>query len=395
MSDPRTLGPLSPDPPSPAPLSLYIHVPFCASRCGYCDFNTYTATELGDNVHRDTFHEYLIAEIRAAAEQLSEGGIVQTVFVGGGTPTLLGSPALNQLLIAVRDNFALAPDAEITTEANPDSVDPPMLEQLRDGGFTRISFGMQSSAPHVLATLERTHTSGASSAAALAAAAAGFDHVNLDLIYGTPGETDEDLHRSLDEVLAADVDHVSAYSLIVEPGTALARRVQRGEVPTPDDDVAADRYELIDRRLGEAGFDWYEVSNWSTPGGECRHNIAYWRNSSWWGIGPGAHSHLEGRRWWNVKHPHTYAQRVSEGLSPMHDEEILTPAQRELETLMLGLRMRQGVPRSTIACEDRVIGELESGGLLDPDALHSETPTLVLTPAGRLLADHVIRTLAA
>ncbi len=375
------------------PLSLYVHVPFCASRCGYCDFNTYTATELGNDVTRDTFHEHLITEIHQAAQRLADTHRVDTVFVGGGTPTLLGAQALNRLLAAIRDDFDIAADVEITTEANPDSVDPAMLEDLKQGGFTRISFGMQSSAPHVLATLERTHTPGASSAAAKAARAAGFEHVNLDLIYGTPGETDDDLKRSLDEVLDASVDHVSAYSLIVESGTALSRRVQRGEVPMPDDDVAADRYELIDDRLAAAGFDWYEVSNWAQPGGQCRHNIAYWRNAAWWGIGPGAHSHLDGRRWWNVKHPHSYAQRVSAGLSPMQGEEVLTPEQRALENLMLGMRMKQGMSRAALTCGGQAIDDLLDQQLIEQEEINNQE-TLALTRKGRLLADYVIRTLA-
>jgi oxygen-independent coproporphyrinogen-3 oxidase len=382
-------------PNTATPLSLYVHVPFCASRCGYCDFNTYTATELGEGVRRDTFHEHLIAEIHQAAGQLATNHQVDTVFFGGGTPTLLGADALNQLLASIKDNFDLAPGVEVTTEANPDSVDRRMLDDLKQGGFTRISFGMQSSAPHVLATLERTHTPGASSSAAKAARAAGFKHVNLDLIYGTPGESDEDLQRSLDEVLAAEVDHVSAYSLIVEPGTALARRVQRGEVPTPDDDVAAERYELIDDRLTAAGFDWYEVSNWAKPNAECRHNIAYWRNAAWWGIGPGAHGHLEGRRWWNVKHPHTYAQRVNAGLSPMAEEEFLTADQRSLENLMLGLRMKAGISLDAVPANDDAIAALTEQGLLDPAALELEPSRLALTRRGRLMADHVVRTLAA
>ena len=377
-----------------APLSLYVHVPFCASRCGYCDFNTYTATELGDDVRRDSFHEYLISEISQAARQFDSDTTIETVFFGGGTPTLLGADALNELLAAIEDNFAMAVDREVTTEANPDSVDPRMLEQLIEGGFTRISFGMQSSAPHVLATLERTHTPGASSAAARAARVAGFEHVNLDLIYGTPGETDDDLRRSLDEVLDAHVDHVSAYSLIVEPGTALARRVQRGEIPMPDDDIAADRYELIDDRLTGAGFEWYEVSNWATPQGRCRHNMAYWSNANWWGIGPGAHSHVDGRRWWNVKHPHTYAQRVGAGLSPMHDEEHLTSEQQALEKLMLGMRTRQGIARADVACTDGELDELHDQELID-HAMIDDEPRVVLTRKGRLLADYVIRTLAA
>ena len=381
------------EPSAPTPLSLYVHVPFCASRCGYCDFNTYTATELGDDVRRDTFHEHLIAEIRMAADRLAVDHRVETVFFGGGTPTLIGSQALTSVLRAIRDEFDVASDAEVTTEANPDSVDARSLIELREGGFTRISLGMQSSAPHVLATLERTHTPGSSSAAARAARAAGFEHVNLDLIYGTPGETDEDLRATLDEVLDAGVDHVSAYSLIVEPGTALARRVQRGEVPMPDDDVAADRYEAIDERLSAHGLEWYEVSNWALPGGECRHNIAYWRNDSWWGIGPGAHSHLAGHRWWNAKHPHTYAQRVAGGLSPMEDQEHVSDQQRDVERIMLGMRMKHGLTRDSIPIGDDVIATLLAEGLLDPRAFDSQSPRLTLTRKGRLLADRVIQTL--
>ncbi len=298
-------------------LGIYVHVPFCSSRCGYCDFNTYTATELGDSVRRDAFHETLIDEIRYARRVLvDDPRPVSTVFVGGGTPTLLGAPGLIAILDAIRMEFGLEPDAEVTTEANPDSVDERMLADLRAGGFTRISLGMQSSAPAVLRTLDRTHTPGASVAAARTARAVGFDHVNLDLIYATPGESDDDLRRSVDDALGADVDHVSAYSLIVEDGTPLARRVRRGELPMPDDDVAAERYGIVDSLLTSAGLRWYEVSNWAGPDGECRHNLGYWRDDDWWGVGPGAHSHVAGVRWWNVKHPRTYAERIAEAESP-------------------------------------------------------------------------------
>ena len=281
-------------------LSLYVHVPFCSSRCGYCDFNTYTATELGGEVRRDSFHEVLAAEVRIAAEQLATEQQVSTVFVGGGTPTLLGSRGLNHVLQEIRRSFGLVDGAEVTTEANPDSVDQRMLAELRAGGFTRMSFGMQSSAPRVLRVLERTHTPGASVQAARWASEVGFEHVNLDLIYGTPGETDDDLRSSLEAALSAGIDHLSAYALIVEDGTALSRRIARGELAAPDDDVCADRYELIDERLVAAGMPWYEVSNWSKPGGECQHNLAYWRSQDWCGVGPGAHSDVDGKRWWNV-----------------------------------------------------------------------------------------------
>lgn len=369
------------------PLGIYVHVPFCASRCGYCDFNTYTAQELGPGVDRAGFHEHLIAEIDLAAGALGPRE-VSTVFIGGGTPTLLGADPLVGILDAIRRHFPLAPDAEITTEANPDSVDREMLDTLRAGGVTRISFGMQSAAPHVLAVLERTHTPGMAREVAGWARESGFEHINIDLIYGTPGETDDDLRASLDEVLAADVDHVSAYALIVEDGTALGRRVARGEVPAPDDDVCADRYVIIDDTLSAAGMPWYEISNWARPGAECRHNLGYWRNADWWGIGPGAHSHRAGERWWNVKHPTRYAASVAQGVSPREDGETLTKEQRATEELMLGVRTREGVALADTG------GDMEGlvrDGLIDPSAYSAGRA--VLTQRGRLLANGVVRAL--
>lgn len=383
------------DPDAGSTLGVYLHVPFCASRCGYCDFNTYTATELGESVRRDTFHEVLAAEVRYAADTLGDPRRpVDTVFVGGGTPTLLGAPALVSLLDVVREEFGLAPGAEVTTEANPDSVDERMLADLRAGGYTRISFGMQSTSSSVLRILDRTHTPGASLEAARAAARVGFEHLNLDLIYGTPGESDDDLRRSVEDAIAAGVDHVSAYSLIVEDGTPLARRVRRGELPAPDDDVAAARYGIVDRLLTEAGMAWYEVSNWARPGGECRHNLGYWHDDDWWGIGPGAHSHRAGERWWNVKHPRTYADRLAAGQSPAEDREVLTADQRSMERVMLGMRLAEGLALAELDDQGRARAAIEAQeGLLDEEALVSGR--LVLTDAGRLLADAVIRRLVA
>ena len=373
----------------PAPFGLYVHVPFCASRCGYCDFNTYTATELGSGVSQASFHEVLAAEVRFAARSLGDDcRPVETVFIGGGTPTLLGAEALVSVLDVIRAEFGLAPGAEVTTEANPDSVDEAMLAALLAGGFTRMSFGMQSSSSAVLRILDRTHTPGASVDAARMAGRVGFDHVNLDLIYGTPGESDDDLRRSLDDALSAGVDHVSAYSLIVEDGTPLARRVRRGELPAPDDDVLADRYAIVDGALREAGLDWYEVSNWARPGGECRHNLGYWRDDDWWGIGPGAHGHLDGVRWWNVKHPRTYAERLAANASPEEGREVLTSEQRHVERVMLGMRLAAGMAESELPGD--VIGELVGDGLVDMAG-----ERVVLTDRGRLLADGVIRRLLA
>jgi oxygen-independent coproporphyrinogen-3 oxidase len=372
---------------------VYVHVPFCSSRCGYCDFNTYTATELGGSVRQDSFHEVLATEVRYAADIMGDARRpADTVFVGGGTPTLLGADALVAVLDVISSEFGLAPDAEITTEANPDSVDEVLLSSLLEGGFTRISLGMQSSSSSVLRVLERTHTAGAGVEAARTARRVGFEHVNLDLIYGTPGESDEDLRRSVDDALEADVDHVSAYSLIVEDGTPLARRVRRGELPMPDDDVAATRYGIVDELLSAAGMDWYEVSNWARPGGECRHNLAYWHDDDWWGIGPGAHSHVGGQRWWNVKHPRTYAERLAKGASPEEDREVLTGDQQRTERIMLGLRLSEGLPVAALGegAGEAVTAEVDAG-LLDRVALSGGR--LVLTDRGRLLADAVIRRL--
>jgi oxygen-independent coproporphyrinogen-3 oxidase len=368
------------------PLGFYVHVPFCASRCGYCDFNTYTAEELGGGVSRSTYAETVIEEIRWAKGQVPDDRPVSTVFVGGGTPTLLGAGDLVRILAVIRAEFGLEPDAEVTTEANPDSVSPAMLEELRAGGFTRVSFGVQSLAPHVLATLERTHTPGRALEVIAEARAVGFDRVSADLIYATPGETDGDLRDSVRAVLDAGVDHVSAYSLIVEEGTRLAARVRRGELPAPDDDVAAERYRLIDSMASGAGLEWYEVSNWARPGSECRHNLGYWSDSDWWGAGPGAHGHLDGRRWWNLKHPTAYARAVAEGVAPVAGEEWVDETGRELERVMLGLRTRGGIDRAGLP--EAAVQALETEGLIDV------TDSRVrLTAEGRLLADAVVRRL--
>ncbi|WP_369133544.1 radical SAM family heme chaperone HemW [Modestobacter sp. I12A-02662] len=376
------------------PFGLYVHVPFCATRCGYCDFNTYTSDELGPGANRSEYAGTAVAELRLAAEVLGPDlPTVRTVFVGGGTPTLLPASDLVAVMEAVRELFPVVGDVEVTTEANPESVTPQSLDTLRAGGFTRISLGMQSAAEHVLAVLDRRHTPGRAVQAALEARAAGFEHVNLDLIYGAPGETEADWSRSLDAVLAAPVDHVSAYALIVEHGTRLARRVARGELPMPDDDVLADRYEQADRALRAAGLGWYEVSNWARDrAARCRHNELYWANANWWGIGPGAHSHVGGVRWWNVKHPAAYADRLAAGLHPASDTERLSAADQALERVMLGLRLRDGLPLAALSEAGRLrAAESVVRGLLEPGP-HA-AGLAVLTDRGRLLADAVIRDL--
>lgn len=376
------------------PFGIYVHVPFCATRCGYCDFNTYTAGELGTSASTQSWAEALRGELATAARQFAAlptaTPAVATVFVGGGTPSLLGGEGLAAVLDAIRAEFDLAPDAEVTTESNPESTSPAFFDKIRAAGFTRVSLGMQSAAPHVLAVLDRTHTPGRAVAAAREARAAGFDHVNLDLIYGTPGERDSDLDASLDAVLAAGVDHVSAYSLIVEDGTALARRVRRGELPAPDDDVLAARYERIDARLEAAGLTWYEVSNWAAgDAARCRHNLGYWDGGDWLGAGPGAHSHLGGVRWWNVKHPARYADRVADGGLPAADWEDLTAADRYLERVMLTLRLRTGLALADLDADGNAAARrLAADGLVTISG-----GRLVLTDRGRLLADGVVRDL--
>ena len=378
-----------------APFGIYVHVPFCAARCGYCDFNTYTASELaGSGASPDGWLDAVRREL-AKARAVVGSRAVDTVFVGGGTPSLLGAARLAEVLDAVRSTFGLAPGAEVTTESNPESTSPEFFDGLAEAGFTRVSLGMQSAAPHVLRVLERRHTPGRALAAAREARAAGFAHVNLDLIYATPGETDDDLRASLDAVLSAGVDHVSAYALIVEDGTALARRVARGEVPAPDDDVAAARYELIDERLTAAGLHWYEVSNWaSSTEARCRHNLGYWLDGDWWGLGPGAHSHLAGSRWWNVKHPARYAALLAAGEPPEAGREELTDAERATERVMLRLRLASGLPLGLLDEAGRAAASRATAdGLLDPAALAAERA--VLTARGRLLADGVVHALLA
>jgi oxygen-independent coproporphyrinogen-3 oxidase len=369
------------------PFGIYVHVPFCLTRCGYCDFNTYTPAELG-GVNPDAWLLVLRSELELAAARLG-APTVHTVFVGGGTPSLLGPDRLAAVLESVRDNFQLASDAEVTTEANPESTWPEMFAALRSAGYNRISLGMQSVAPRVLAALDRVHSPGRAVAAAGEALAAGFEHVNLDLIYGTPGESDGDLRRSVDAAVEAGVDHVSAYALVVEDGTALARRVRRGEIAAPDDDVLAHRYELVDERLHSAGFDWYEVSNWSRPGGQCRHNLGYWDSGQWWGAGPGAHSYVGATRWWNVKHPNTYAQMLADAKLPVAGFEHLDAESRHTEDVLLRIRLRQGLPLGLLDAAERE----RAAVAVDDGLLIADGERLMLTDRGRLLADGVVRML--
>ena len=377
-------------------LGFYVHVPFCSVRCGYCDFNTYTSDELGGaaappGASRASYAGAAVSEVRfARATWPEEDRPVSTVFFGGGTPTLLPPEDLTGILAGIDTEFGLAPDAEVTTEANPDSVSAEDLVRLREGGINRISFGMQSAVRPVLAVLDRTHDPERVPRAVEWARAAGFEQVSLDLIYGTPGESLEDWATSLDAALACAPDHVSAYSLVVEQGTALARRVRRGEVAPVDDDDLADKYVVADERLGAAGLGWYEVSNWARDeAARCRHNLGYWRGDDWWGVGPGAHSHRDGVRWWNVKHPAEYARRLAAGVSPEADREVLTAGERHEEALLLGIRLAEGLEVTVLSpTEQARLADVAARGLvtLDHDRVR-------LTRAGRLLADGVVRDL--
>lgn len=412
---------------------LYIHVPFCSTRCGYCDFNTYTPQELsaadGGAAEGNIIPGYLDAlerELEVAAEVWDYPGEVQTVFFGGGTPSMLGHEGLARALNAARRTVGIAADAEVTTEANPESTSPEFFAGLREAGFNRISLGMQSAMGHVLKVLERQHTPGRPIEATREAKRAGFEHINLDVIYGTPTETDDDLRRTLDAVLEADVDHVSAYSLIVEDGTAMARKVRRGELPAPDEDTLADRYDAIDARLHQAGFHWYEVSNWAKPGGECQHNLIYWRSGQWWGAGPGAHGcvRLRGEghsesglvRLVNAKRPRTYWNGLlgeAEGASIRKDglpvpgsvvtTERLSNDDLRTEQVMLRLRLAEGLDlaeltggtggaRSANTANparnpdlEQVIERYTGLGLLD-----KRGERLRLTDKGRYLADGIV-----
>ncbi len=373
------------------PLGLYVHVPFCAARCGYCDFNTYTAAELPGGGDRAGFAAAAVQELDLAVAELGDAARpAATVFFGGGTPTLLAPEDLVAILDGVRGRFGLEDGAEVTTEANPESVDPRTFALLRAGGFTRVSIGMQHAAPHVLRVLDRVHTPGRAAAAVNEAHAAGFEHVSLDLIYGTPGETAEDWSLTLDAALAAGPDHVSAYGLEIEPGTALAARVRRGELPPPDGDAMADRQAEADAAFSAAGLHWYEVAN-HAAGAEarCRHNLGYWRSHEWWGIGPGAHSNVGGRRSWNVRHPSAYARRLAAGASPEAGSETLDAETRRFERIMLEVRLADGLDLGLLS----PAGARAAQRLARDGALELRDGRAVLTLHGRLTADAVVRDL--
>lgn len=379
---------------------IYIHVPFCLRRCGYCDFNTYTATDLGAGASRGHYAQMVIREMALIRQWQCDHGIEEpaasTVFFGGGTPTVLAAADLVAMVDAIRGIWGLTPDAEITTEANPDTVDEAYIAELADGGFTRISFGMQSAVPHVLATLDRTHTPSNVAAGVDAATMAGL-RSSVDLIYGAPGESLEDWRTSVEAALDLGVHHISAYALTVEPTTKMGRRIAAGALPKPDDDDEAAKYELADELFTQAGLDWYEISNWARPGYESRHNLGYWRNVDWAGLGPGAHSHYRchavssngyGLRSWDIAHPRLWGVAINEHRVPWADSERITAEENLEELIMLGLRMREGLDLERIdrvIAVDRLTPMIEEGLVTVVDG-HRVVPTR----RGRLINDTVI-----
>lgn len=375
-------------------LSFYIHIPYCVKRCGYCDFNTYTPSDLNGGDVSAVSSGYItsvIREIERAEREIGQA-VVPSIFFGGGTPTLLPARDLVRVVDAIAGRFNLAKRCEITIEANPDSVTRESLAQLRDGGINRISFGMQSASPHVLQVLDRTHKPENLNAATQMARDVGFDHVSVDLIYGAPRESLTDWVQSVESALALPIDHISAYALIVEKGTRLAKDIGDGKYSLPDDDETAEKYRFADEAFNSAGFSWYELSNWAKPKGECRHNMAYWNNDEWWGIGPGAHSHIGNSRWWNVKHPNTYRTKIDAGESPIQEREELTDENRRIEKFMLAIRMRSGISRKEFNPHQISIAEnYLSSGHIDNSAWASGS--LVLTQSGRLIADRIVREL--
>jgi len=379
---------------------IYIHVPFCLRRCGYCDFNTYTATDLGAGASRGHYAQMVIREMALIRQWQYDHGIEEpaasTVFFGGGTPTVLAAADLVAMVDAIRAIWGLTPDAEITTEANPDTVDEAYIAELADGGFTRISFGMQSAVPHVLATLDRTHTPSNVAAGVDAATMAGL-RSSVDLIYGAPGESLEDWRTSVEAALDLGVHHISAYALTVEPTTKMGRRIAAGTLPKPDDDDEAAKYELADELFTQAGLDWYEISNWARPGYESRHNLGYWRNVDWAGLGPGAHSHYRchavssngyGLRSWDIAHPRLWGVAINEHRVPWADSERITAEENLEELIMLGLRMREGLDLERIdrvIAVDRLTPMIEEGLVTVVDGRR-----VVPTRRGRLINDTVI-----
>jgi oxygen-independent coproporphyrinogen-3 oxidase len=375
-------------------LAFYIHIPYCVKRCGYCDFNTYTPSELkiteGLAQISNSYIDLLLMEIKAAKVQVGQSANVPSIFFGGGTPSLMQPDDIGRVISTIKSEFILLPDAEITMECNPDTVTKESLAAFRAIGVNRVSFGMQSAVKHVLATLDRTHNPENLLQVTTWAKEVGFSEISVDLIYGTPGESLSDWQTSIDAALTLPITHISAYALIVEEGTKLAAQIKRGEVAQVDDDLTAEKYLVADKAFTAAGFEWYELSNWAKSGSLSKHNLAYWLGDNWWGAGPGAHSHLNGKRFWNVKHPNLYKERVLANQSPVADSEVLEELQIESERLMLSLRLPSGVDKQSL--NELQLAELSSyveSGHLDQANWNQGRATLTLD--GRLIADRILR----
>jgi oxygen-independent coproporphyrinogen-3 oxidase len=374
-------------------LSFYVHIPYCVKRCGYCDFNTYTPAELqisdGLSQISNSYIDLVIQEIEQARLAVGEA-IVPTIFFGGGTPSLMEASDIARVITKIKKSFKLSDDCEITLETNPDTVDKQKLAAFKDAGINRISIGMQSAVDHVLKTLDRTHNPDNLPQVTQWASEVGFKDISVDLIYGTPGESLSDWQVSIDAALALPINHISAYALIVEEGTKLANAIKRGEIGNVDDDLTAEKYLMADQAFTKAGFTWYELSNWSRANGESKHNSAYWLNQNWWGVGPGAHSHIDGKRWWNVKHPNLYKTKITNNESPVLDQEILEPIQIESERLMLSIRLPSGVSKESLSSEQlKILQPYVESGALDLNNWSAGSVSLSLN--GRLIADRIVR----
>jgi putative oxygen-independent coproporphyrinogen III oxidase len=367
----------------PGPAGIYVHIPFCLTRCGYCDFNAYA----GLDHLAPRYLRALMAEADLASPAW-EGTEIASIFLGGGTPTMQTAADLKALLTHLRDRFDVADDAEITTEANPDTVDEPKLAALLEAGYDRLSMGAQSFDPVVLASLERIHQPGSVRAAFSAARRAGFTNVNLDLIYGAEGESLDSWEATLHEAVSMGPEHLSAYALSVEPATPLGRAVAAGTRVEPDPDLQADMFGVACEILAAAGYHHYEVSNWARPGFECRHNLGYWERRAYLGLGAGAHSYRDDHRWWNTRPPAEYLERVGRGELPVGGEEHLDPSDAYLEEVFLRLRILEGIPASWIE-EDVAAPFLESG------LLEGSFGRLIPTRRGMLLLNELVLALTA
>ena len=370
------------------PFSLYVHVPYCSKRCGYCDFNTYTPSELDREDQIEGWLNSAVKEIELARRVLKEELTIDTIFFGGGTPSLLDSNTVDNFIQSVKSNFKLKPGLEITIEANPDSITEEKSQRWLNSGINRVSIGMQSSTKEVLKKLDRTHNPDNVSHSVDILKKSGFDNFSLDLIYGTPGESLNDWENSLKDAIALNPPHISAYSLVIEPGTKMGAQLNRGEISQVNDDEAADKYQLADEMLNKNNYSWYEISNWAKKDKECKHNLNYWLGNNWWGIGPGAHSHVNGVRWWNHKLPKVWRELLEKQNSPALAREVLSEGQIRSEQIMLLSRLRTGLGNHEL--DENRIENLIANQLATLD-----TNKIVLTLKGRLLADEVFRQLSA